>query len=232
MSISRPMEGKNALLNVVICQRPQLLAIARRILRCPHLAEDVIQDAAVKASHMRDETSIGCPEQFARRMVKNLAIDQARRRSLECRYAAPEADGETMTSSCADPCARLEVCEAMNAVLAALEELPARTRHVFERARIEGVSQKCIAADLGVSPTLVNFMVQAAHRHCFARLQEHEQDDFTSGTDSPSLDHRLKRRAPGAKRIRVGGRRKRLDAQKPLREPSGGFPTEEMQAWP
>jgi RNA polymerase sigma-70 factor (ECF subfamily) len=226
------MEGNDALLKVVICQRPQLLAIARRILRCPHLAEDVVQDAAVKASHMRHESSIGCPEQFARRIVKNLAIDQARRRSLECRYAAPEADGETMTSSCADPCARLEVCEAMNAVLAALEELPERTRHVFERSRIEGVSQKCIAADLGVSPTLVNFMVQAAHRHCFARLQEHEQVGFTPGKTSPAPDNASELQALGARRIRVGGRRKRLDAQKLLRDASTALPATDVRPSP
>ena len=175
MSKPKTFEGKDALLNVVICQRRQLLSIARRILHCSFLAEDVIQDAAVKVSHMQYERSIHCPVQFAKSMVRNLAIDQARRRKLENNYAALETEGENLQVPCSDPCARLEVCEAINAISAALDELPDRTRRVFERVRIEGISQKAIAAELGVSPTLVNFMVQEAHRHCLARLQKHEE---------------------------------------------------------
>jgi RNA polymerase sigma-70 factor (ECF subfamily) len=48
----------------------------------------------------------------------------------------------------------------------ALAKLPARTRYVFEQHRIHGVSQKQIAKELGVSNTLVNFMVRDALLHC------------------------------------------------------------------
>jgi len=217
LSLSSLMEGKDAVLNVVICKRSQLLSIARRIVHCPYLAEDVIQDAALKASHMRYEPNIGCPEQFARRMVRNLAIDQARRRSLECRYAAPEADGETIKSPCADPCARLESCEAIGAVLAALEELPARMRQVFRRARIEGDSQKRIAADLGVSPTLVTFMVQAAHRHCLARLHEQERQSSAPAI-LPSPDQARERQPARVRRDRAGGRKNLCGASTAARQ--------------
>lgn len=205
MSKSEPLEGKDALLNVVICQRRQLLSIARRILHCPFLAEDVIQDAAVKVSHMQYERSIHCPVQFAKSMVRNLAIDQARRRKLESNYVALETEGENLHVPCADPCARLEVCEAINAVSAALDELPARTRHVFERVRIEGISQKAIAAELGVSPTLVNFMIQAAHRHCLARLQMQDDQEFGLRKALPSPD-KMRDSEPG--RPRPGRSRK------------------------
>lgn len=192
MLISEPLGGKAVLLNFVVSHRPQLLSIARKILRCPHLAEDVVQDAAVKASQMRDEANIDSPERFARQMVRNLAIDYARKRSLECRCAAPEADGEAVPSSSTDPCARLEHCEALRAVLAALNELPPRTRQVFERARLEGAPQKSIAADLGVSPSLVTFMVQEAQDHCLARLQEHARGE--PGATPPRGGERSRRR--------------------------------------
>ena len=48
----------------------------------------------------------------------------------------------------------------------ALTELPSRTRYAFEMYRLHGVPQKDIAKELGVSPTLVNFMIRDALVHC------------------------------------------------------------------
>ena len=48
----------------------------------------------------------------------------------------------------------------------ALGELPQRTRYAFEMYRLHGVPQKDIAKELGVSPTLVNFMIRDALIHC------------------------------------------------------------------
>jgi DNA-directed RNA polymerase specialized sigma24 family protein len=60
-------------------------------------------------------------------------------------------------------------------VAAALAELPERTRYAFEMHRIQGVSQKEIAIALGVSPTLVNFMIRDALVHCRKKLQGSEE---------------------------------------------------------
>lgn len=171
MSASSPEAGKESLLKIVICQRHQLLSIAKGILRCPFLAEDVVQDAALKVTSMDFDQRIQCPLQFAKSMVRNLAIDQVRRRRLESDYLTPETDGENHTCPADDPYSRLEAWEAIGAVFSALYELPGRTQHAFERVRIEGIPQKNVAAELGVSPTLVHFMVWAAHQHCLARLQ-------------------------------------------------------------
>ena len=48
----------------------------------------------------------------------------------------------------------------------ALNDLPSRTRYAFEMYRLHGVQQKDIAKELGVSPTLVNFMIRDALVHC------------------------------------------------------------------
>ncbi len=68
-------------------------------------------------------------------------------------------------------------CQALRIVLAALEELPERTWHAFELHRIGGMSQRDIALQLKVSPTLVNFMIRDAHNHCRLRLLRHAIDD-------------------------------------------------------
>jgi len=48
----------------------------------------------------------------------------------------------------------------------ALDELPERTRYAFEMHRLHRVTQKEIARELGVSPTLVDFMVRDAMVYC------------------------------------------------------------------
>ncbi|MFC6978486.1 sigma factor-like helix-turn-helix DNA-binding protein [Microbulbifer taiwanensis] len=59
----------------------------------------------------------------------------------------------------------------MNLVARALGELPERTRRVFELYRMGGHTQREIAKMLGVSPTLVNFMIRDALNHCRSALE-------------------------------------------------------------
>ncbi len=60
--------------------------------------------------------------------------------------------------------------QALCALAGALSELPERTQRAFEMCRLQGMTQKEIASELGVSPTLVNFMVRDACIHCRAKL--------------------------------------------------------------
>jgi RNA polymerase sigma-70 factor (ECF subfamily) len=59
----------------------------------------------------------------------------------------------------------------------ALTELPSRTRYAFEMYRLHGVPQKDIAKELGVSPTLVNFMIRDALVHC-RKVSGRQADTF------------------------------------------------------
>ena len=60
----------------------------------------------------------------------------------------------------------------------ALTELPSRTRYAFEMYRLHGVQQKDIAKELGVSPTLVNFMIRDALIHC-RKVSGSQPDTFS-----------------------------------------------------
>lgn len=166
-------EGSAAgvLLEAFIIHRPKLVQIARRVLRCPYLAEDVVQDATLKATMLTGHPCVDCPLNFACQVVRNLAIDRERRRTLERSHAAPEALAETIEAPGADAAAHLNLVETMRVIAAAIGQLPERTRLVFERHRLHYVPQKTIAAELGVSPTLINFMVRDADAHCRACLR-------------------------------------------------------------
>lgn len=160
-----------ALLEAFIVHRPKLVQIARRVLRCPYLAEDVVQDATLKATTLTGCRCVDCPLSFACQVVRNLAIDRERRRALERSHAAPEALAETIEAPGVDAAGHLNLVETMRVIATAIGQLPERTRLVFERHRLHYVPQKTIAAELGVSPTLVNFMVRDADEHCRACLR-------------------------------------------------------------
>ena len=175
MSSPGHVDGKDAVLDALIANRWQLVSIAARITYCRHLAEDVVQDAALKACHLPCERCIASPIDFARAIVRNLAIDRVRRCALERLHAAPEGLAENVEAPCTDPQAELESRERLRIVQGALDELPERTRRVFTLSRVEGVAQKSIAETIGVSPTLVSFMVHDAHERCLERLESYER---------------------------------------------------------
>jgi len=163
-------------LDTIVDNRTRLVSIAARIVQCPHLAEDVVQDAALKVCQASSGRCVECPLHFACRVVRNLAIDRARRRALEHRHAAPEAAADQVEAH-DHPEARMAGCQTLAIVRAMLDELPNRTRLAFEMNRLEGIPQKDVAMALGVSPTLVNFMIRDAERHCRSRVQMYETAD-------------------------------------------------------
>ena len=152
----------------LFCQyRKDLIAVATRIVGCRRKAEDIVHDIFLKYCEIHADNAVREPRQYLFGMVRNHAIDWIRRAALERRYCGgTEEEGLQMPCSRHCPELALQYGEALRAVEAALSKLPARTRRAFELHRVEGVSQKQIASTMGVSPTLVNFMVRDAHNAC------------------------------------------------------------------
>ena len=190
------------LLDIFLAKRQRLVQVATRIIGCQCLAEDIVQETMLKICESGLEADVKSPTAYLFRMVRNLAIDGARRRGREMRLATPEKGGPEPVSACPCPEETMARCQALRIVMAALAELPERTRHAFELHRIEGVSQRDIASRLQVSPTLVNFMVRDAHNHCRSRLLDHEADSDImpepagrhARAEEKALVHRSKRR--------------------------------------
>ncbi|OZI23941.1 RNA polymerase subunit sigma-70 [Bordetella genomosp. 9] len=142
--------------------QPKLQRTALRILGSVELADDVVQDTYLKLLEGPPLATIREPVAYLFQTVRHLAIDYHRRRALEYRLFTEEEDGEhVMAANGADDLAISQQALAM--ANAALAGLSARTRRAFELYRIEGHTQRDIARDLGVSTTLVNFMIRDAH---------------------------------------------------------------------
>lgn len=149
-----------------ISSRSQLHDAAARILGCRQRAEDVLQDAYVKLADGIEELHIKNPLAYLYQLVRNLAIDRHRRGVFESQVFSPEEDGIHVGAPSSSPEAHAIHTQHLMMVARALGTLPERTRNAFELHRLAGKTQREIAAQLGISTTLVNFMISDAMTCC------------------------------------------------------------------
>ncbi|MEZ2126396.1 MULTISPECIES: sigma-70 family RNA polymerase sigma factor [unclassified Sinorhizobium] len=157
--------NRNGIVNAMVEHKDKLLKTIENILKSRTLAEDVFQDGVVKAYGIA-ASDIRCPTGYAFRMVYNLALDESRRRKQQVNNHRSIETIQELGASVPTALDHLVAAETLHSVLASLEKLPKRTNEAFIRHRLNGVPQKDIAAELGVSRTLVNFMIKAAEEHC------------------------------------------------------------------
>ena len=158
----------NGLLRTALLEhRPALLRyfIARRVP--PDEAEDVLQDLVVKIeSH--DYGPVAEPRAYLYRMAENLLLDRirsdGRRRGREQAWVAAQAGEALDRDDRPSPERGLIARQRLAMVSAALAALPERTLHVFRRYRIDGVPQREIAGEIGISLSAVEKHLQKAYR--------------------------------------------------------------------
>jgi RNA polymerase sigma-70 factor (ECF subfamily) len=162
-----PIRRGSPLLQAFIENRQILVKIAARITGCRSRAEDVVQDAFFRLQSAPEITSsFKAQLSYLFQIVRNLAIDHYRKQSLELKYSGPEEEGLNVVIQGASPETSHINFSTLESIADALSDLPPRTRYAFEMYRLHGVPQKDIAKELGVSPTLVNFMIRDALVHC------------------------------------------------------------------
>jgi RNA polymerase sigma-70 factor (ECF subfamily) len=130
-------------------------------------AEDILQDLFLKLE-AHPAGPVAEPRAYLYRMAENLLLD--RRRSAGRRTGREEAWATAQLGATRDaddrPTAEqvLIARERLALVANALAALPERTRLVFRRFRIDGVAQREIAAELGISLSAVEKHLQKAYQ--------------------------------------------------------------------
>ncbi|MDO3435624.1 sigma-70 family RNA polymerase sigma factor [Rhizobium sp. CBN3] len=185
----------NAVVNAMIENKDKLLKTIESVVKSRSYSEDIFQDGVIKAYGVNVE-GIRCPIGYAFRMVYNLALDESRRRRQQMNNYRSIDQVQEITAPIPTVLDQLVAAETLRDVLASLERLPKRTNDAFIRHRLNGVPQKDIAAELGVSRTLVNFMIKAAEQHCHSAVTEPASPDHESRRD-PTVSRRA---APAANR--------------------------------
>ena len=152
----------------LVGNRSFLVGVAHAITGCRWRAEDVVQDVFIKVSESSPVEALRQPLAYLIRMVRNLAIDHYRRRAFECCHYVDEENGFDVPSPYAGPEATVMHRDLLRQVSAVLATFPQRTRKAFEMVRLDELSLKDAAAQLGVSQTLVHFMVRDVTEKCQA----------------------------------------------------------------
>jgi RNA polymerase sigma-70 factor, ECF subfamily len=141
----------------IAAHREHLLRFARRRLRDPALAEDVVHDvfAAVIAGQARFEQRSSLRTWLVA-ILQHKIVDAIRKRAGECSLdALTESDAAPTPAALADhadPCMLAEQRQALRRTLSRLEKLPAPLRRVFEMHVVLGHSTAEVCGALDITP--------------------------------------------------------------------------------
>lgn len=141
-----------------------------RRLGCREVAADLAQDTFVRVLSKGLSARIEQPRAFLSTIAHGLFVNLLRRRQLEARYLEALAQ---LPEACAPSAQeRWQLLEALQALDALLDGLPAKVRSAFLMCQLEGLSHEQIAASLGVSKSSVRQYIARALLHCMTHAPQ------------------------------------------------------------
>lgn len=149
-----------------------------RIVRDPQVAEELAQEAYIRALRTLEAAPIDHIEAFLHRTAHNLAIDHERRRKTRSKV---EQFGvaDTVLDAVADTAPSVEVAlierEQIRAFEQALADLPERTRRIMIMNRIERLTHAEIAERLGISASTVFNELKRGILRCRSQIEGPDQ---------------------------------------------------------
>jgi RNA polymerase sigma factor (sigma-70 family) len=164
------------LVAILLAERARL----RRYLirRCDNLsdADDALQELWIRLATLQTGP-IANPVSYLFRMASNLVADRGRKRrrrehSEQRFHEALHGAGDAPLCSILEANSAIEDREALTRVAQIIDMLPPRSRAVFRRHRIDGLSHAEISAELGISRSAVEQNMATALRHLARAYQK------------------------------------------------------------
>ena len=151
-----------------MAHRGALVNYASGIVGDPGQAEDVVQEAWLRFGRVAKGRPLEEPVGYLYRIVANLALDRRRRASLENRSSAGDVERLAVEVADQTPSPEDEAIarQELERVMAAMAELPERTRIALEMHRFGGCTLKEIARHLGISVSMAHVLVVQGIKHC------------------------------------------------------------------
>lgn len=140
--------------------------------RCSIQANDIAQETFCRLAAQPEVRLHSYPRRYLATVARRLLIDDVRRRATE--RSVLEAFALHMGDAVEIGPDRLaEAVQQLSAVVSLLAELPEKPRRAFLLSRVDGLSYREIATELGVSTSMVKQYVARAFAHCYAVAHGH-----------------------------------------------------------
>jgi RNA polymerase sigma factor (sigma-70 family) len=162
--------------------------VVRRLVP-PHEVEDIVQETYVRLCQVKNEEDIRSPRTYLVKMVRNLALDYAKRASTRLNVSAE--NDEEFASLLSQPqrdetYSKVVSDEEFGRFCESARLLPVQCRRVFVLKKVYGYSQREIAEELGISQSAVEKQVAIAIKRCTSFMLE-QQVGEKSGKASPAM---------------------------------------------
>jgi RNA polymerase sigma-70 factor (ECF subfamily) len=127
-------------------------------------ADDVIQDVYLKLLKSPPQSEVQNARAFLMTIARSVAIDQIRRAKVRA-FCVP-LEGDAYDKPCSQPLPdqRVSARQRLDLVLEHLDKLPARQRRVVTLRRVEGLSMRGVADELGLSVSAVEKLLASSMR--------------------------------------------------------------------
>ena len=113
--------------------------------------DDIIQEAYFRVLKAHEISPLQSPKAFLFATARNLALDQLRRRKVACTDALAETDALHVMEGDPGIPETLAHTQELEVLTLAIQSLPTRCRQILTLRKIYGLSQKEVAAELGIS---------------------------------------------------------------------------------
>lgn len=113
--------------------------------------DDIVQEAYVRVLQARETQALDSPKAFLFATARNLALGRLRHRRVTENFALTETTAPGVLEDETDVPRAVARAQELELLTQAIQSLPTRCRQIITLRRIYGLSQKEVAAQLGIS---------------------------------------------------------------------------------
>src|SRR5258706_12044929 len=132
-----------------------------------------MQEAYARLIRAHGAGTIVSPKAFLFHAARNIALNQIRHRGYTHPGTGTECDISSVPDGAESVPATVARAEDINLLIDAIQSLPERCRQIFTLRKIYGLSQKEIAARLGISEHTVEVQGSIGVRKCADYFRRH-----------------------------------------------------------
>lgn len=129
-------------------------------------ADDLVQEAYARLLGAHATGPVACARAFLYVTARNLALNQLRHRRIERPEGLAEIDALAVPDETAAVPEAVARAEDFQVLVAAIQSLPARCRQIVTLRKIYGLSQREVAAQLGLSEHTIEVQGAIGVRKC------------------------------------------------------------------